>query len=78
MIKSVDVDVDITIDVYDVIEYIEYYADRDDIKRIGKSLGTIMNTPNDGLIDGMKNEVLKKASEKYTLEQLEELLNIKY
>jgi hypothetical protein len=78
MIKNVDVDVDIVIDVYDVIEYIEDYADGYDIKRIEKSLDVVTSMPNDGLIDGMKNEVLKKASEKYTLEQLEELLNIKY
>jgi hypothetical protein len=73
-----EVEVDVTIDVTDIIDFIEDYANEFDLKEIRESLSAESPLPTGTIIDVMKLDLFKKASEKYTLEQLEELLDIKY
>jgi hypothetical protein len=73
-----EVEVDVTIDVTDIIDFIEEYASESDLKEIRKSLELESPLPTGTLVDVMKLELFKKASEKYSLEQLEEMLNLQY
>jgi hypothetical protein len=73
-----EVEVDVTIDVTDVVDFIEDYASQSDLKEIRKCLNLESPLPTDTLVDTMKLDLFKKASEKYSLEQLEEMLNLQY
>jgi hypothetical protein len=73
-----EVDVEVTIDVDDVVEYIKDYAGEHDLKEIRETLSVESPLPTGTLVDVMKLDLFRKVSEKYTLEQLEELLDIKY
>jgi hypothetical protein len=73
-----EVEVDVTIDSTDVIDFIEDYANESDLKEIRKSLSLTSPLPTGTMVDVMKIELFRKASEKYTLEELEELLKLQY
>lgn len=73
-----EVEIDVTIDVTDVIDFIEDYATRDDLEMVRNTLKMESPLPMSTLVDIMKLELFKKASEKYSLGQLEELLNLQY
>jgi len=73
-----EVDVEVEIDCSDVIEFIDHHAGEDDLNEIRGVLGVESSLPTGTMFDTMKLGLFKKASEKYTLEQLEELLDIKY
>lgn len=73
-----EVEVDVTIDVTDVIDFIEDYATKDDLDMVRNTLKMEAPLPTGTLVDTMKLELFKKASEKYSLEQLEEMLNLQY
>ncbi len=73
-----EVEVEVTIDSDDVIEFIEDYANKEDLREIRKSLDLEPPLPTSTIVDVMKLELFKKASEKYTLEELEERLNLQY
>jgi hypothetical protein len=73
-----EVEVDVTIDSTDVIDFIEDYANESDLKEIRKSLNLESPLPTGTMVDVMKLELFKKASEKYSLEELEEMLNLQY
>ncbi len=73
-----EVEVEVTIDSTDVIDFIEEYANETDLKEIRKSLALESPLPTDTMVDVMKLELFKKVSEKYSLEELEEMLNLQY
>jgi hypothetical protein len=73
-----EVEVDVTIDVTDVIDFIEDYASKSDLDEISNVLNITPPQMRSTVVDVMKLELIKKASVKYTLEELEELLNLQY
>ena len=78
MSKTDYVDVTVDIDISDVIDFIVDYANEDDLEDIRGSLNEGTLLPTTTMVDVMKIDLFKVASEKYTLEQLEEMLDIKY
>lgn len=72
------IDVDVDIDHDDVMDYIASYASDGELDEIRE----LVMVPNmvDGitLVDQMKNELLIKASRKFTLEELEAKLGMTY
>lgn len=72
------VDVDVEIEHEDVMDYITGYASDGELDEIRE----LVMVPNmvDGitLVDQMKNELLIKASKKFTLEELESKLGMTY
>ena len=72
------VEVDVTVDVSDIVEFIEDYASPTDLKEIRETLSVESPLPTGTMVDVMKLELFKKASEKYSLEELEEMLNLQY
>jgi hypothetical protein len=75
------IDIEVTIDIDDVCEFIEDYATSSDVKSIQAALRSAYDevpSPNRTLIDDMKTRLFIKAHQKYTLEELEERLEMTY
>ena len=72
------VDVDIEIDVEDVTDFIENYVTPDDLNTLSRILGQGTSIPVETLIGEMKHQLLVKAFDKYSLEELEERLGMDY
>lgn len=68
--ETVDVDVDVTIDVADVIEFIEDHATELELEQIREALSGAKRS----LEDVMKDELLEVAASKFTLAELEQKL----
>lgn len=74
-------DVEVTIDIDDVCEYVRDHAGPGEIKAIQSEIrGTYDELPptNRTLVDDMKTQLLIKAHQAYTLEELEERLGMTY
>ena len=80
-----EVDVDIT--VHEVVDFIENYADRNDLEMIKASMKNanfpsntvgLFNSNDGGYIRSEKLELLSRAFSKYTLEELEQKLGNKF
>lgn len=68
--ETVDVDVDVTIEVADVIEFIEDHATTLELEQIREALSGAKRS----LEDVMKDELLEVAASKFTLAELEQKL----
>jgi hypothetical protein len=73
-----EVDVEVMIDVDDVIGYINDYASISELEQIRPHLTIDEPFPTKTLVDTMKVDLLRKAVEKYTLDELEGLLKLQY
>lgn len=69
--ETVDVDVDVTINVSDVIEFIEDHASDLELEQIKTALSVEKKRSLD---DVMKDELLEVAANKFTLAELEQKL----
>lgn len=76
--ETVDVDVHVYFDIYDVLTFIDDYATTEDIKSIKERLNIDTSIPTGTLIGQMKNQLFLKAFDKYSLEELEERLGMDY
>lgn len=68
--ETVEVDVDVTINVADVIEFIEDHANELELEQIREALSGAKRS----LEDVMKDELLEVAASKFTLAELEQKL----
>jgi len=75
--KNVDIDVEIDIEIEDVLEFINQASDSE-IKKIREEVGEVesVDFKYDNLYDREKGLILKKAMQKYNLDQLIEKLEI--
>jgi hypothetical protein len=84
MTKSESIDVDITIETSDVLEFIEKHASQEDRLKIAKELNQVsFNYPVDRQLEGslvrsMKSELLILAANKYSIQELEQRLGNKF
>lgn len=75
MYKTETVDVDVTIKISDVIEFIEDHASDLELEQIRDAVFNEMSVENTrSLDDVMKEELLEVAAKKFTLAELEQKL----
>ena len=72
------IDVDVDIDHDDVMDYIASYASDGELDEIRELVMVPEKMVRITLVDQMKNELLIKASRKFTLEELERKLGMTY
>lgn len=84
MTKSASIDVDVTIETNDIIEFIEKHATHNDRLKIAKTLNRVgFDYPVDNQLEGslvrsMKSEILILAANKYSIQELEQRLGTKF
>jgi hypothetical protein len=69
--------ISISIDVHDVTNFILYHATSHDLMFIKSELGYDTSSTT-SVVDDMKRLVCEKAMNKYSLEELENMLNLSY
>ena len=76
--ETIDVDCDVTIYVDDVIEFIKHHATDSDLQQISNHVRGIETKALKTIVDVMKHQLMLKAMDKYSLEELETRLEMNY
>lgn len=76
--ETIDVDCDVTIYADDVIEFIKHHATDSDLQKISNHVRGIESKSLKTLVDVMKYQLMLKAMNKYSLEELESRLEMDY